>query len=66
MISKLGWTATWKGFSHISSTLRSFKKLVAEHYERDFDMIFNVKAAQNFAAERYGIDFDRIFLIMAA
>ena len=40
--------------------------LTAEHYERDFDMIFNVKAAKNFAAERYGIDFDRIFLIMAA
>ena len=40
--------------------------LIAEHYERDFDMIFTVKAGQNFAAERYGIDFDRIFLIMAA
>ena len=40
--------------------------LNAKHYERDFDMIFHVKAAQNFAAERYGIDFDRIFLIMAA
>ena len=40
--------------------------LIAEHYERDFDMIFNVKATQNSAAERYGIDFDRIFLIMAA
>ena len=39
---------------------------IAEHYERDFDMIFNMKAAQNFAAERYGIDFDRIFIIMAA
>ena len=33
--------------------------------KRDFDMIFHVKAAQNFAAERYGIDFDRIFLILA-
>ena len=40
--------------------------LIAEHYEIDFDMIFNVKAAQNFAAERYGIHFDRIFLIVAA
>ena len=39
--------------------------LIAEHYERDFDMIFHVKAAQNFAAECYGIDLDRIFLIMA-
>ena len=27
--------------------------LIAEHSERDFDMIFNVKATQNFAAERY-------------
>ena len=34
---------------------------IAEHYERDFfNMIFHVKAAQNFAAERYGIDFDMI------
>ena len=40
--------------------------LIAEHYEREFDMIFHVKAAQNFAAERYGIDFYWIFLIMAA
>ena len=37
--------------------------LIAEHYERDLDRIFHVKAAQNFAVERYGIDFDRIFLI---
>ena len=34
--------------------------LIAEHYERYFDMISRVKAAQNFAAERYGIDFDVI------
>ena len=40
--------------------------LIAEHYERDFDLIFHVKATQNFAAERYGRDFDRIVLIMAA
>ena len=40
--------------------------MISEHYERDFDIIVHVKAAQNFAAERYGIDFDRIFLIMAA
>ena len=26
---------------------------IAEHYKRNFDMIFHVKAAQNFAAERY-------------
>ena len=37
---------------------------IAEHYKRDFDMIFHVKAAKNFAAERYGMDFDKIFLIM--
>ena len=40
--------------------------LIAEHYERDFGMIFHVKAALNLAAERYEIDFDRIFLIIAA
>ena len=40
--------------------------LIAEHYERDFEIIFHVKAAQNFAAERYRIDFDMIFHFEAA
>ena len=35
--------------------------LIAEQYEREFDMIFHVKAAQNFASERYGIDFYNFF-----
>ena len=30
---------------------------VAEHYERDFDMIFQFKTAQNVVAEHYGRDF---------
>ena len=34
--------------------------LIPEHYERDFDMIFHVKASKNFAAKLYGIDFDMI------
>ena len=40
--------------------------MVAEHYARDFDMIFHFKAAQNLVVERYEIDFDMIFHIKAA
>ena len=31
--------------------LMAAQKLVAEHYERDFDLIFRLKADQNFVAE---------------
>ena len=33
------------------------QKLVAEHYEIDFDMIFRLNAAQNLVAEHYIIEF---------
>ena len=42
------------------STLRSLKKLVAEHYEGNFDMNFLYMAPQILIAERYGIYFDMI------
>ena len=35
--------------------------MVAVHYERDFDMIFRFKAAQNVVAFHYERDFDMIF-----
>ena len=35
--------------------------MVAEHYERDFDMIFHFKAAENLVAVHYVRDFDIIF-----
>ena len=35
--------------------------MVAEHYEIDIDMIFQIKAAQNMVAVHYGRDFNIIF-----
>ena len=35
--------------------------MVAELYERDFDMIFHFKAAQNLVAEHYVRDFGIIY-----
>ena len=37
------------------------QKLVAEHYEIDFDMIFRLNAAQNLAEGLYIIEFYMIF-----
>ena len=34
--------------------------MVAHHYERDFDMIFQLRTAQNVVAEHYG----RIFYVI--
>ena len=42
------------------------QNLIAEHYEKDFYMIFNLKPAQNLVAEHYGRDFDMIFCFVAA
>ena len=55
-----------KGIFTCFSTLRSLEKLVAEHYEGNFDMNFLFLAPQILIAEHYERDFDRIFLIMAA
>ena len=40
--------------------------MVAEHYERNIDMIFHIAAAQNMVAEHYERDFDMIFHFKAA
>ena len=40
--------------------------MVAEHSERNFDVIFNFKAAQNVVAFHYERDFDMIFHFKAA
>ena len=43
------------------------QNMVAEHYERYFDIIFNFKAKQNLVVELiYERDFDMIFISMAA
>ena len=42
------------------------QNLIAEHYERDFDMIFHFKLAQNLDAEHYVRNFDMIFYFLAA
>ena len=39
--------------------------MVALHYERDFDMIFHFKVAQNLIADHYERYFDLIFHFMA-
>ena len=45
------------------SHFKSAQNLVAEHYERDFDMIFNVKTVQNLVAEHCERDFDMISIL---
>ena len=37
-----------------------------KHYERDFDMIFHLKGAQNLTEKHYERDFDMIFYFKAA
>ena len=54
-----------KGIFTWFSTLRSLKKLVAEHYEGNFDMNFFM-APQILIAEHYERDFDMIFHVKAA
>ena len=55
-----------KGIFTRFSTLRSLKKLVAEHYERNFDMNFLFMAPQILIAEHCERDFDMIFNVKAA
>ena len=55
-----------KGIFTCFSTLRSLKKLVAEHYEGNFDMNFLFMAPQILIAEHYERDFDMIFNVKAA
>ena len=43
------------------STSKTLKNLIAEHYERDFDMIFHFNAAKNFVADYEERDFELIF-----
>ena len=62
---KISFRALWRKFWH-EFPFYGASNLDCRDYDRDFDMIFLVKATQNFAAERYGIDFDRFFFIMAA
>ena len=41
--------------------LKEAQNLIAEHYERDFDMIFHFNAAKNFVADYEERDFELIF-----
>ena len=42
---------------------KAAQNLVAEHYERDFDMTFHLKVAQNLVAEHYERDFNMIYYL---
>ena len=55
-----------KGIFTCFSTLISLKKLVAEHYEGNFDTNFLFMAPQILIAEHYERDFDMIFNVKAA
>ena len=54
-----------KGIFTCFSTLRSLKKLVAEHYEGNFYMNFLFIAPQILIAEHYERDFDMILHLKA-
>ena len=43
------------------STSKRLKNLIAEHYERDFDITFHFNAAKNFVADYEERDFELIF-----
>ena len=51
----------WKKFRFMAA-----QKLVAEHYERDLDLIFRLKADQNLVVEHCEWDFYMIFHIKEA
>ena len=44
-----------------SSLIKAAEYVVAEHYERNFDMIFHFLVALNLVADHYARDFDMIF-----